>query len=269
MALKSKLATMIKAGFILGKIAVSILPVMVVQSVLRKTSPQLARKFPQRYYSWLNQTMEARITVSGEPVTNQACLLISNHASWQDILLLGGTLPISFVAKSEVADWPIVGRLAKLGGTLFIDRARRQAAGETKNQMQTRLDEGGSLVLFPEGTTNDGNQILPFKSSLFGASQMEIDGKPVIVQPVSIAYQRVWGLPMGRERRTQFAWPGDIGFTEHLWSNLKSGPLDVAIHFHPATDIKQAGGRKQLAKLCEEQVRDGLANLIANSRAEE
>jgi len=257
---------MIKAGFILGKIAVSVLPVMAVQAVLRKTSPRLARHFPQRYYAWLNKTMQARITVTGEPVKGKACLLISNHASWQDILLLGGTLPISFVAKSDVAGWPVVGTLAKLGGTLFIDRNRRQAAGETKNQMQQRLDEGGSLVLFPEGTTNDGNQILPFKSSLFGASQMEIRGEPVVVQPVSIAYQKVWGLPMGREKRSQFAWPGDIGFGDHFWTNLKSGPLDVGIHFHPPTDIKQAGGRKELAKHCEEQVRDGLANLIANSK---
>ena len=255
---------MIKAGFILGKIAISVLPVMVVQAVLRKTSPKLAQRFPQRYYAWLNKTMQARITVSGEPVADQACLLISNHASWQDILLLGGTLPISFVAKSDVAKWPVVGTLAKLGGTLFIDRTRRQAAGATKNEMQTRLEEGGSLVLFPEGTTNDGNQILPFKSSLFGASQMEINGRPVMVQPVSIAYQKVWGMPMSRERRTLFAWPGDIEFGPHFWRNLKSGPLDVAIHFHPPTDIKQAGGRKQLAKLCEQRVRDGLANLIAN-----
>lgn len=257
---------MIKAGFKLGKIALSILPVMATQAVLRKTSPRLARSFPCSYYRWLNKTMGARITVSGVPVKNQACLLISNHASWQDILLLGGTIPISFVAKSDVADWPVVGTLAKLGGTLFIDRTRRQAAGETKNEMQTRLEEGGSLVLFPEGTTNDGNQILPFKSSLFGASQMEIAGAPVTVQPVSIAYQKVWGLPMSREMRTQFAWPGDIGFAEHLWRNLKSGPLQVAIHFHPATDIKQAGGRKKLAQQCQIQVGDGLANLIANNR---
>lgn len=257
---------MIKASFKLTKIALSILPVMATQAILRKTSPRLARKFPYTYYRWLNKTMTARITVSGEPVKDQACLLISNHASWQDILLLGGTLPISFVAKSDVADWPVVGTLAKLGGTLFIDRTRRQAAGATKNEMQTRLEDGGSLVLFPEGTTNDGNRILPFKSSLFGASQMEIDGKPVVVQPVSIAYQKVWGMPMCRERRTAFAWPGDIGFSEHLWRNLKSGPLDVAIHFHPATDIKQAGGRKQLAKHCQEQVQDGLANLIANCK---
>ena len=254
----------VKAGFVLTKVGLSILPVMTAQAVLRLVSPSLAQKFPHHYYRWLNRSMRARVTVTGQAITDEPCLLISNHASWQDILLLGGTMPVSFVAKSDVADWPVIGTLAKLGGTLFIDRTRRQAAGTTKNEMQERLEAGGSIVLFPEGTTNDGNQVLPFKSSLFGASQLEINGQPVKVQPVSIAYQKVWGLPMSRARRTLFAWPGDIGFGAHLWRNLISGPLDVTIHFHPATTISQVGCRKSLSKLCEEQVQDGLANLLAN-----
>jgi len=254
----------IKAGFVLTKVGLSILPVMAVQAVFRQVSPRMAQKFPQKYYRWLNRTMTARVTISGQAVCDEPCLLIANHASWQDILLLGGTMPISFVAKSEVAEWPVIGKLAKLGGTLFIDRTRRHAAGTTKNEMQERLESGGSIVLFPEGTTNDGNQVLPFKSSLFGASQLEIDGKPVKVQPVSIAYQKVWGLPMSRERRTLFAWPGDIGFGAHLWRNLISGPLEVTIHFHPATTISEAGCRKSLTRFCEEQVKDGLAELLAN-----
>ena len=254
----------VKAGFVLTKVGLSILPVMATQAVLRKTSPRMAKKFPHQYYRWLNRSMRARVTITGNPISNEPCLLISNHASWQDILLLGGTMPVSFVAKSDVAAWPVIGTLAKLGGTLFIDRTRRHAAGTTKNEMQERLESGETIVLFPEGTTNDGNQVLPFKSSLFGASQLEINGKPLKVQPVSIAYQKVWGLPMSRARRTLFAWPGDIGFTEHLWRNLKSGPLDVAIHFHPATTISEAGCRKSLSKLCEEQVQEGLANLLAN-----
>ncbi len=253
----------INAGFVLAKVAISILPVMATQSIFRQFSPRLARLFPHAYYRWLNRTMGVTINVSGKPVKGQPCLLISNHASWQDILLLGGTLPISFVAKDEVATWPVIGKLAKLGGTLFIDRTRRSAAADTKNEMQERLEEGGSLVLFPEGTTNDGNQILPFKSSLFGASQLEIDGQHVLVQPVTIAYQKVWGLPMNRSRRTLFAWPGDIGFGPHLWRNLQSGPLQVAIHFHEPTDIDKAGGRKNLTKHCEEQISQGLANLLA------
>jgi len=254
----------IKAGFVLAKVVVSILPVMTMQAIFRQTSPRLAQQFPHLFYRWLNRTMQARVTVTGQAVTGEPCLLVSNHTSWQDILLLGGTVPSSFVAKDDVADWPIIGRMAKLGGTLFIDRSRRHAAGETKNEMQSRLEAGGSIVLFPEGTTNDGNQVLPFKSSLFGASALEVNGKPIKVQPVSIAYQKVWGIPMSRERRTLFAWPGDIGFATHLWRNLKSGPLDVAIHFHPATTIGEAGCRKALSKACEEQIRDGLANLLAN-----
>jgi 1-acyl-sn-glycerol-3-phosphate acyltransferase len=253
-----------RAVFILTKIAVAIPPVMVTQAVLMRIAPSTAKKFSYTFCNWLNRTMGVRITVEGEPVKNQPCLMISNHASWQDILLLGGTTPVSFVAKHEVSTWPVIGTLARMARTVFVDRSRRHAAGDTKNDMQSRLENGDTLVLFPEGTTSDGSHILPFKTSLFGASQLEVDGKHVKVQSVTIAYQRNWGIPMGRATRNKFTWPGDVELGQHLWNNLKSGPLDVTIRFHPPTDVDEVGGRKVLARVCEQQVKDGLAQLLAN-----
>lgn len=247
-----------------AKVALSIPFVMAVQTVLMRTSPKWSKHFTHRYSNWLNKTMTARITVNGTPVKDEPCLIVANHASWQDIFLIGGTVPVAFVAKSDVAEWPVIGTLARMAGTVFVDRTRRQASGETKNVMQDRLENGETLVLFPEGTTSDGSQILPFKSALFGASQLEINGEPVKVQPVTVAYKKVWSLPMARAVRNNFAWAGDVALGEHLWNNLQSGPIEVSITFHEPMTVDDVGGRKVLAKLSEEIIRESLAQELAN-----
>ncbi len=249
-----------------AKVALSIPVVMAAQSVLMRTSPTRAKHFAHRYSSWLNKTMTARVHINGTPVKNEPCLMVANHASWQDIFLIGGSVPVSFVAKSDVKSWPVIGTLARMAGTVFVDRTRRQSSGNTKNEMQQRLENGETLVLFPEGTTSDGSQILPFKSALFGASQLEVDGKPIKVQPVTVAYKRVWNLPMARAVRNGFAWAGDVPLGTHLWNNLKSGPIDVSITFHEPMTVNDVGGRKVLAKLSEEIIREGLAQELANCR---
>ena len=90
-------------------------------------------------------------------------------------------------------------------------------------------------MLFPEGTSSDGNRVLPFKSALMGAAEAEMARRPahVTVQPVSTAYTGIHGMPMGRENRPLFAWYGDMELVPHLWEALKTGPLDVVVEFHP------------------------------------
>lgn len=253
-----------RAVIIFAKIVVGLTSIMAVQAVVMRVSDEKSKALTRWFYQWLNEIMGVRVNVIGQPVKNEPCLLIANHSSWQDILLLGSTSQLSFVAKHEVSTWPVIATLAKMARTVFVDRTKRQAAGDTKNEMQRRLEAGETLVLFPEGTTSDGTEVLPFKTSLFGASQLEVDGKHIKVQAVTIAYQRVWGMPIGRHTRSSFSWPGDVELGPHLWSNLKSGPLDVTICFHSPTDIDEAGGRKVLAKQCQEQVQEQLAQLLAN-----
>ncbi len=232
---------------------------------------KLARRktFPHRYHRFLCRLFGIKVTVIGRPVQDRGVLMTANHTSYFDILALSSAARVSFVAKSEVQKWPLFGTLARLQETVFVERGRRAQAAEMRDRLRERLAEGDALVLFPEGTSNDGNRVLPFKSALMGAVEAEIgldaNGRPqhVPVQPVSISYVGLYGLPMGREHRPFFAWYGDMDLVPHLWEAVQCGPIDVVIEFHPALSIDVAGDRKALAAMVEETVRRGQARALA------
>src|SRR6185437_15208856 len=121
------------------------------------------------YYRVLCRLLRIHIRVVGAPVRDRAVLFVSNHLSWADILVIGALGPVAFVAKREVADWPLVGVAARLQRTVFVDRARRHQTGEAVGAIVGRLIGGTSVVLFAEGTSSDGNRVLPFRSALIGA----------------------------------------------------------------------------------------------------
>lgn len=186
-------------------------------------------------------------TVTGEPVRNRPVLFVANHASYLDIVLLGSLLPCSFVAKSEVRGWPVFGWLAVLQHTVFVKRDPRQAASQMQI-MKDRLAEGGALVLFPEGTSSDGGGVLPFKSSLLQAATIEFpETGEIEVQPVSIAYTRLDGMPVGRAFRPYYTWYGDMELAPHLIAWLGLGKLGVDLIFHAPVRLSEAGNRKILA----------------------
>ncbi|HXL99242.1 MAG TPA: lysophospholipid acyltransferase family protein [Rhizomicrobium sp.] len=225
-----------------------------------------------RYERFLMHLFDIRVTVVGEPIRDRAVLFASNHTSYLDILILGGTVNAAFIAKAEVGSWPFFGTFARLQRCVFVDRARRSQTDEARDQIRDRLLAGDALILFPEGTSNDGNRVLPFKSALLGAAEAEIgkdaQGRPihVPVQPVSVAYTHVHGLPMGREYRPFFAWYADMDLVPHLWEALLTGPIDVVVEFHPPMTVDSAGGRKALAAAAEAIVRDGQARGLAGGR---
>ena len=225
------------------------------------------KTFPHRYHRFLCRLFGIRVTVIGEPVQDRGVLMVSNHTSYFDILALSAAACVSFVAKSQVASWPFFGLLAKLQGTVFIDRERRSSAGEARDLMRQRLQDGDALVLFPEGTSDDGNRVLPFKSALMGAAELEIevDGHrtPVPIQPVSVTYVGLYGIPMGREYRPLFAWYGDMDLIPHLWEAVRTGPIDVVVEFHRPLTADSAGGRKVLASVAEAIVRAGQTRALS------
>lgn len=232
------------------------------------------KTFPHRYHRFLCRLFGIRIRVVGTPVQDEGVLMVANHTSWLDILIFSATARVSFVAKAEVASWPFFSTLARLQETVFVERGRRSQTAIARDRIRDRLLEGDALVLFPEGTSNDGNRVLPFKSALMGAVEatVGVDGlgraRHVLVQPVSTAYVAVHGIPMGRENRPLFAWYGDMELVPHLWESLKTGPIDVVIEFHPPLSVDTIGGRKDLAAIAESIIRRGQARALSGRAVE-
>ncbi|HEY7977298.1 MAG TPA: lysophospholipid acyltransferase family protein [Rhizomicrobium sp.] len=259
----------LRAAYILSMFILSALVVIPYQSFALRFKTLGYKNIPERYQRFLSRLFGIRVTIIGEPVQDRGVLMVSNHTSYLDILALGGIARVSFVAKSEVASWPLFGTFARLQRTVFVERERRSKTGESRDQIRERLLEGDALVLFPEGTSNDGNRVLPFKSALMGAAESQVgtdaQGRPVYVpvQPVSITYVALHGIPMGRENRPLYAWYGDMELVDHLWEGLKTGPVDLVIQFHEPLMVDQVGGRKNLARIVEDQIRQGQALALA------
>ncbi len=221
-----------------------------------------ARSFPHRYHRFVAKLFGIHIRSLG-PLPRQSVLLLANHTGWLDIVIFSALAPLSFVAKSEVGTWPFFGTLARLQRTVFVERSRRSQTGESRDAIAARLAKGDILVLFPEGTSSDGNIVLPFKSALLSAAETVLaDGHHVRVQPVSTAYFGSHGIPMGREGRPFYAWYGAMELVPHLWEALKAGPLDVVVQFHEPLSL-DAMDRKELARKAERVIRQGQAAALA------
>ncbi len=254
----------LRAFAILAALTLVTPPLMVLQWVLVKTGAGFARRLPHLYHRGVARLLGLGIAVVGTPVASGPCLMAANHSSWLDIVVLSAVAPVSFVSKREVGSWPIFGTFARLQRTVFIDRTRRSATGQFRDEMQSRLASGDTLVLFPEGTSSDGNRVLPFKSALMGAAERTVgaDEHHVPVQPVTVAYTGLQGLPMGRARRPFFTWYGDMDLAPHLWEALKLGPVDVTVVLHEPVTVDDCGSRKALAAHCEAAVRHGLVGAL-------
>jgi 1-acyl-sn-glycerol-3-phosphate acyltransferase len=239
-----------------------------VQWLALKFKLSLANRLPVTFARGLCALIGIRVETFGRPCRERGVLLACNHTSYLDMPVLAAVIPVSFVAKSEVANWPYFGTLSRLVQTVFVDRERRSKAGEQRDAIRDRLESGGTIVLFPEGTSNDGNRVLNFKSSLMGsANAMVTDAngqkRRVLVQPVSLAYTRLHGMPMGREFRPFFAWYGDMDLVPHLWQAFCLGPIDVMVHYHPPLTVDQFPSRKELTVECERLVAAGVIHALA------
>jgi 1-acyl-sn-glycerol-3-phosphate acyltransferase len=166
-------------------------------------------------------------------------------------------VPVSFVAKAEVAQWPGYGWLAKLQRTVFVDR-RRNSTMEQRDSIGRRLAAGDALVLFPEGTSNDGNRILPFRSALLSVAEAAPADRPLAIQPVSIAYTSVNGVPLGWGLRPLVAWYGGMELGGHLWRFSRLGLVEVVVQFHDEARVGDFPSRKELTRYCAEAVAGGV-----------
>jgi 1-acyl-sn-glycerol-3-phosphate acyltransferase len=243
-----------------------LLPFHLINVWLNPRSRMAVAQLWQRFVCFL---IGVRIKVTGAPAADRPLLLLSNHTSWLDIPVLASVAPVSFIAKKEVATWPVVSFLAKAQRSVFIDRDRRHATGAHADEVAGRLSKGDIMVLFAEGTSSDGNIVLPFRSALIGAAQRAIDdGETATVQPVAVSYQRMLGLPLGRQHRPLVAWYGGTDLLPHLKRVLSEGGIDVHVVFGPAHRLTARDDRKTVAQEAGQLVRRLVSALNAGRAPE-
>ncbi len=210
----------------------------------RPWTPHITRRVCQGAL-WL---MGLRCDVIGMPMP-QGGALVSNHVSWLDIFVLNAGGCVVFVSKSEVARWPGIGWLARATGTVFITRDRRAAARDVA-LLTAKLELGQTLVFFPEGTSSDGVQVMPFKPTLFAP----LIALGMHVQPVTLSYV----APKGAVPRV-YGWWGDMDFGPHLVAMLALPQQGhVTVTYHPPRTLAPSMDRKALAQDLTEQVRSAL-----------
>lgn len=193
-----------------------------------------------------------RREVCGTPMSERGAV-VCNHASWLDIFSLNAQKRVYFVSKAEVANWPGIGLLAKITGTVFIARDPRQARAQTE-LFQERLTAGHKLLFFPEGTSTDGLRVLPFKTTLFQAFFADELRDFLHVQPVTLIYR----APEGEEPRF-YGWWGEMDFGPHLLKTIATGRQgSVRIVYHPPVKVADFADRKALAAHVEAMVREGM-----------
>ncbi len=213
-------------------------------------------------YIWQNLTcciFGIKREVIGTPIRNKQVIYVSNHISYLDIPLIGGTLKASFVAKSDVASWPVFGFLSKLQQTAFISRSAKDVKKGT-NLLNAMLNDGKSLIIFPEGTSTEGTEVIPFKSSLFSVITNN-DDKGLAIQPMTLAIKTVNGTtPKNQIERDIYAWHRnmDTPLASHLWHFAKGKGAVITLIFHNQINTKEFSDRKTLAKECHSTVSNGL-----------
>lgn len=238
---------------------------MPIQLVCLRLDLEPRRYLPRIWHRLACRLLGIRVRVHGKLERRRPLLISANHVSWKDILVLSSIADVVFVAKSDVKDWPIFGLLARLQASVFIEREQRRATGNQVSEIGRRLADGEVVVLFPEGTTSDGNRLLEMKTSLFGAAASAVPQSPtglVHVQPVAISYTGIHGMPMGRYYRPIAAWPGDIGLLPSLLGVLREGALDVDVDFGETVDYERRSNRKEVSRAVEQRIRTMLSERL-------
>jgi lyso-ornithine lipid O-acyltransferase len=254
----------VKAYLRIAAIVLFVVPALPLQWIALRFGWSLAGRLPQWFHRYAAWVIGMRIAHEGGISTQRPLLLVSNHVSWLDVIVLGSVMPLSFIAKHEVGMMPAFGMLSRMQRTVFVDRSRRSETGDVTRSVAKRLEAGDVMVLFAEGTTGDGTRLLPFRSALLGAAR-DAGGQETIValQPVALAYTKRGGLPLtSSARASDIAWTGDIDLPPHLMGILRGGPIDVTISFGKPLSYEQQTDRKKATRQIEAEVRGMLRKTL-------
>jgi 1-acyl-sn-glycerol-3-phosphate acyltransferase len=224
-----------------------------------------ARRIPVVYHRGVCRILGLEVKTRGTISQVRPTLFVCNHSSYLDITVLGSLLEASFISRHDVAGWPVIGWLAKLQRCIFVKR-RLSFTGTQVNEIQRRIADRDNLIFFPEGTSDDGIHLQPFKSALFAVAEEEQPDGPLVVQPLSLVYSRIDGMVMGRWLRPYVAWYGGMTMAPHLWVMMGLGALTAEVEFHAPVTIERFGDRKALAAHCQHEVAAGMSAILSGHR---
>ena len=227
--------------------------------VLKLIGLKIHGEIPHCFHRGVQFILGLNVSFSGELNRSKPTLFVSNHISYLDVFALGG-IRAYFIAKSEVANWPVLGALARFQNTLFIERAPGKARQQL-SIMREHLASGCSLILFPEGTSTDGVHVEPFKSTLFEAANIPNTG-PVPIQAITVAYTHQAGRKMNKLMRDHYAWYGTMPFGSHFRGLFVLQKVEVNVHFHPVCYLHEFESRKVCSMHCERLVSSKLLELM-------
>ncbi|MEA1015008.1 lysophospholipid acyltransferase family protein [Sphingosinicella sp. LY1275] len=203
--------------------------------------------WPRHFLAWAARAAGMRVRTTGRPLPGNV-LFVSNHLSWLDILIVAGATGAAFVSRDDIARWPVIGWLARLNNTIFVARSQRGAVRDQADALRDALASGQPVALFPEGTTEGGHEVLPFRASLFSSLFPPLPG--VKVQPIAIDY--------GAAAR-EIAWVGQEPAAANAGRVLsRRGSTEVTLHFLEPVDPETVGDRKALAEMSRAEVVDAL-----------
>ena len=258
--------TRIRAVFALVALLLALPPLMLVQAIAIRFDLAIARRVPVLFHRFLLALGGVRVHASGGPASVRPLVLVANHVSWLDIVTLTALAPVRFVSKAEVRSWPLIGWLARLQRSVFIDRGDRSTVAGKASEVVEALRAGDLVVIFPEGTTSDGRRVLFFKSGLLGAVREAMGAEALHVQPLAIAHTHAHGLPMGRAKRHLAAYPGKVRLKDSLSAVVSLAALDIHVDWGEAQPYAPGTPRKPFAAALEARVRAMHAARIADAR---
>ena len=213
---------------------------------------------PRIFHRLAARFLGLKVRLIGEPETGKATLVVANHISWIDIIAIGSVADVSFVARDDLDRWPIVGFFSRMQKTIFVSASPRDAARKATFEMARRMVGGGAVCLFAEGGSDVGTHVMPFRSGLVAAAQtalIDAGAKYVSIQPVTIAYTHLQGLPITRSERALVAWIKARSIAENIRDILISGTRDVTVAFGRPMPLAEGASRKQVTLQAENEVR--------------
>lgn len=241
-----------------------LLPGLLISAVffIGKTRQMQLRTYGMMIWAkCLAAVLGLHIRTSGQRPQERGLFIASNHSSYTDILVIGSIIPSVFVAKAEVRSWPLFGLLAGIGGTIFVRRESQRSTLRAVKEAEERLLNSINVVIFPEGTTDDGRQVDRFRSSFF-----KIPAEAHLpVLPLSIYYASVDNLPTAHAPANEMAWH-NTPLLPHFRNLLSKKKIEVRVHFNEVIDVSSASyNRKELADMAHQRTTEGFRMLKGNS----